>query len=165
MSLLTLTVALVALQRLSEVILSAVNTKRLKALGAVEIAPKHYPLFILIHTLWLVAVLFGAPADGAVSWPLLIVFIGLQIGRVWVIYTLGRYWTTRIITLPHAPLIKKGPYRFTRHPNYLIVTLEIAVLPLAFGEVAVAIFFSIAHALLLAWRIKQEEKALKPRER
>jgi methyltransferase len=84
----------------------------------------------------------------------------LQAGRVWVIATLGPYWTTRIITLDGAPLVRSGPYRFVRHPNYLIVTGEIALLPLVFGEVLVCLVFSVLNAALLFWRIRQEDAAL-----
>jgi methyltransferase len=77
-----------------------------------------------------------------------------------VIATLGPYWTTRIITLDGAPLVRSGPYRFVRHPNYLIVAAEIAVLPLVFGEIAVCLVFSALNAALLFWRIRQEEAAL-----
>jgi len=87
----------------------------------------------------------------------------LQAGRIWVIATLGPYWTTRIITLDGAPLIRSGPYRFVRHPNYLIVAGEIAVLPLVFGEVAVCLVFSVLNAALLFWRIRQEDAALSVR--
>ena len=80
--------------------------------------------------------------------------------RLWVLTTLGPYWTTRIISLPGAPLVTGGPYRFVRHPNYLVVAGEIAVLPLVFGETMVAVVFSLANAGLLAWRIRQEETGL-----
>jgi methyltransferase len=87
----------------------------------------------------------------------------LQVGRVWVIATLGPNWTTRIITLDGAPLVRSGPYRFVRHPNYLIVAGEIAVLPLVFGEISVCLVFSALNAALLFWRIRQEDAALSVR--
>jgi len=87
----------------------------------------------------------------------------IEAGRAWVLITLGRYFTTRIITLADAPLVRRGPYRFVRHPNYLVVVCEILVLPLVFGEVRVAIVFSILNALVLALRIRTEEAALAPR--
>ena len=87
----------------------------------------------------------------------------MQLGRIWVIASLGRHWTTRLIVLPGAPLVRRGPYRFVRHPNYLIVVAEIAVLPLAFGAVAITIVFSLANLLLVARRIAIEERALAPR--
>ena len=87
-------------------------------------------------------------------------FLALQAARVWVLATLGRYWTTRIITLPDAPLVRRGPYRFVRHPNYLIVAAEIAVLPLVFGAWQIALVFSILNLLLLSHRIRRENAAL-----
>lgn len=87
----------------------------------------------------------------------------LQVLRVWTVASLGGYWTTRVISLPGAPLVRHGPYRFLRHPNYAIVCAEIAVLPLAFGAVELAIVFSILNAALLSWRIRVEERALASR--
>jgi len=89
----------------------------------------------------------------------------LQGLRVWVLATLGRYWTTRIITLPGAPLVRRGPYRWLRHPNYVVVAGEIAVLPLAFGAWQIAVVFSLANALVLWIRIRSEERALATRPR
>ena len=91
------------------------------------------------------------------------VFALLQLGRIWVIASLGRYWTTRIITLPDAPLVRTGPFRYFRHPNYLLVVAEIAVLPLAFGAVAIAAIFSALNLMLIARRIRIEERVLAPR--
>jgi methyltransferase len=159
-SILWITLALVALQRLGELAYAARNTRRLLARGAVEIGRSHYPLFILLHGGWLLALAVLVPAAAPPSWPLLGLFLLLQIGRVWVVATLGPYWTTRIITLPTAPLVVSGPFRFVRHPNYLIVSGEIAVLPLAFGAWQIALVFSVLNALLLAWRIHVESGAL-----
>ena len=83
--------------------------------------------------------------------------------RIWIIASLGPYWTTRIITVPGEPLVRRGPYRFFRHPNYIVVCAEIGVLPLAFGAVEIAIVFSILNAALLSWRIRVEERALQGR--
>jgi methyltransferase len=156
--------ALVVLQRLGELALARRNTKALLARGAVEIGARHYPLIVALHALWLVAILWQLPKPVTVNWTLLVIFIVLQGLRLWVLATLGPYWTTRIISLPGAPLVRRGPYRFVRHPNYLVVAGEIAVLPLVFGEVWVAIVFSLANAALLAWRIRQEEVGLSTRQ-
>jgi methyltransferase len=98
-----------------------------------------------------------------IYWGWILVFLLLQALRIWVIASLGPYWTTRIISLPGVPLVKRGPYRFIRHPNYLVVAGEILVLPLAFGEILVAIVFSLVNAAMLYWRIRQEEAGLAPR--
>jgi methyltransferase len=85
------------------------------------------------------------------------------LGRVWVLTSLGRYWTTRVITVPGRPLVKRGPFRLVRHPNYMIVEAELIVVPLIVGAWELAIVFGIANALVLAWRIRVEETALSPR--
>ena len=154
---------LVAAQRLGELVYARRNESRLRARGAVESGARHYPLFILLHGAWLLAVFLLIPADRVPSWPLLALFLLLQAARVWVVATLGPYWTTRVLSLPGAPLVRRGPYRWVRHPNYLIVTAEIAVLPLAFGAWSIAIVFSLANALLLYHRIGVEERALAER--
>ena len=153
-------VGLIALQRLAELVLAQRNTKRLLAIGAHEVGASHYPLFILLHASWLAALLIAAPWQREPNWPLIGVFVILQVLRVWVIATLGPYWTTRIITLDDAPLVDGGPYRFVRHPNYWIVVGEIAVLPLAFGAWAIALVWTVLNAFLLRHRISVEEQAL-----
>ncbi|MGK9234498.1 hypothetical protein KXS07_26735 [Inquilinus limosus] len=151
---------LVAAQRLGELAYARRNEARLRAQGAVESGARHYPLFILLHGGWLLAIFLLVPADQAPAWLLLSLFLLLQAGRVWVVATLGPYWTTRVLSLPGAPLVRRGPYRWLRHPNYLIVTAEIAVLPLVFDAWVIAIVFSLANALLLRHRIGIEEQAL-----
>jgi methyltransferase len=158
-----LIIALVAVQRLAEVAYAEKNTRALLARGAVEVGRAHYPLIVLLHAAWLVAILYFLPSPVAIDWIALGVFIVLQGLRVWVLATLGPYWTTRIITLPGAPLVRKGPFRFIRHPNYTVVVCEIAVLPLVFGEITVAIVFSVLNAIILFWRIRQEAAALAAR--
>lgn len=154
---------LVAAQRLAELAYARRNESRLRARGAVESGARHYPLFILLHGTWLLAVFLLIPADRTPSWPLLALFVLLQAARVWVVATLGPYWTTRVLSLPGAPLVRRGPYRWVRHPNYVVVAAEIAVLPLAFDSWAIAIVFSLANALLLRHRIGIEEDALAER--
>ncbi len=153
-------IVLVILQRLGELVLANRNTRRLKAQGGVEIGAEHYRFIVLLHMAWLMAVLWLLPAPLVIYWIWLIVFVVLQAARIWVIASLGPYWTTRIITVPGVPLVKRGPYRFVRHPNYLVVAGEILVLPLVFGEIWVAIFFSIANVAMLYMRIRQEETGL-----
>src|SRR6185312_1835576 len=102
-------------------------------------------------------------SDVRINWVLIAAFAVLQGLRVWVLRTLGPYWTTRIITLEGAPLVRRGPYRFVNHPNYLVVSAEILVLPLAFGEWMVAAVFTVLNATVLAWRIHQENAALAAR--
>lgn len=155
--------ALVAAQRLAELIHAQHNTRALLARGAVEVGRAHYPLFVVLHAGWLLAILLALPHPAPVYWLPLAGYIVLQGLRVWTVVSLGPYWTTRIITMAHAPLVRRGPYRFVRHPNYIIVTGEIALLPLVFGEVWVAVVFTILNAAVLFWRIREEENALAPR--
>jgi len=156
-------VALVAAERAAELIHAARNTRALLARGGVEAGAGHYPLLVLLHGAWLAALLFLVPADTPPSWSWLGAFALLQALRLWIIQSLGPFWTTRIITLPDAPLVRSGPYRFLRHPNYVVVAAEIAVLPLAFGAWRIAAIFSVLNLALLAWRIRIEERALAPR--
>jgi methyltransferase len=154
---------LVTLQRLGELVLARRNTERLLAQGAREAAAGHYPLIVALHAAWLVGLwylaVWRAPVDVKLGW--LVVFVVLQALRVWVIATLGPRWTTRIIVLPGAPLVKEGPFRFVSHPNYCIVAAEIVVLPLVFGLVWYGIVFSALNALVLWIRIRAEEAALR----
>lgn len=152
--------AFVTLQRLAELLLAERNTKALLSEGAREHGAAHYPLLVAMHAAWLVALWWWGPGR-PVDVPLLAIFALLQLARLWVIATLGRRWTTRIIVLPGAPLVRTGPYRFLRHPNYWIVIGEIAVLPLIFGLVEVALVFSILNLIVLAVRIRSENEALR----
>lgn len=146
--------------RLIELIHARRNAQRLLAAGAVEHGAGHYPAIVALHALWLATLWLLVPAASPANWTLLGLFAALQLLRVWVILTLGPYWTTRVLTLPGAALVRRGPYRFCRHPNYLIVALEIPLLPAAFGAWPMALGFGLANLALLAWRIRVEDAAL-----
>ncbi len=163
MNILPIAVALIALERLTELFHAARNTRDLKARGATEAGAAHYPLFVLLHASWLGSLLVCVPWDTQPDWFWLGLMIALQAARLWVILSLGPYWTTRIVTLPGVPLVRRGPYRFLRHPNYAVVTAEIAALPLAFGAYSIAPAFSLANLALSAWRIRVEDRALAAR--
>ena len=153
-------VLLVGLQRLAELLYAQRNAARLIAAGAVEHGAGHYPLLVLVHAGWLASLWLFVPDDAMVVWPWLGVYGALQAARLWIFAALGRFWTTRIITLSGAPLVERGPYRYCRHPNYLVVAAEIAILPLAFGAWQITLAFSILNAAVLAWRIRVEDMAL-----
>ena len=155
--------ALVAAQRLGELIYSRHNEAALRRRGGVEVGARHYPLFILVHGGWLAALAVWVWREPSVDWWWLGLFALLQIFRVWVLASLGPYWCTRVISVPNAPLIATGPYRWLRHPNYLLVVGEVAVLPLVFSAYAIAVTFSILNALLLFHRIRIENAALRDR--
>ena len=156
-----LILALVTLQRLGELVLAERNTRRLLGRGAHEVGRNHYVFVVAVHAAWLLALWLLGPGPPIHPVPLLI-YVLLQFARLWVIATLGERWTTRIIVLPGAPLVQRGPYRWVDHPNYLIVIAEIAVLPLVFGLPAVAGFFSVLNAIVLWVRISEENAALEP---
>ena len=150
---------LVTLERLAELRLANRNTKRLLEQGAREYSPGHYSSIVALHLAWLASLWLLArsrPIDG--FW--LGLFVLIEIGRIWVLASLGSRWTTRIIVLPDAPLVRRGPYRWLNHPNYVVVVAEIAVLPLAFGLWRLALIFSVLNAILLSVRIRAENRAL-----
>jgi methyltransferase len=151
--------ALVTLQRLGELVLSRRNTSRLLMRGAIEVGAAHYPLLVVLHAAWLVTLLaFGW--NQQVNWTALAAFALLQCLRLWVLASLGSRWTTRIIVLPGTPLVTAGPYRYLSHPNYAIVTGEIALLPLALNLPWLALLFSMLNGIALAVRIRTEARAL-----
>ena len=135
------------------------NTRRLLARGGHEAGRAHYPVMVALHGAWLMS-LWVLGWNRPVNLILAGLFAVMQVLRVWVIASLGGRWTTRIIVLRGAPLVAKGPFRFVRHPNYCIVTAEIALLPLAFGLPVTAIVFSALNAAMLTVRIACENRAL-----
>lgn len=149
----------VTLERLGELWLANRNTKRLVAAGAQEFARGHYPLIVALHASWLAALWWLAPGR-LVSVPLLLLFALVECARIWVLRTLGRRWSTRIIVVPGETLIRRGPYRFLNHPNYAVVVAEIAMLPLVFGLWEVAVIFTLLNAVMLTIRISAENRAL-----
>ena len=152
---------LVAAQRVAELFISRRHERALRARGAVEHGAAHYPFIVAVHAGWLAALaLWCAIMPPAISPALIALYVGLQPVRAWVIASLGRYWTTRIITLPAAPLVRRGPYRFLKHPNYVVVVLEIAFLPLALCAWPIALAFSILNGAVLWVRIAAENRAL-----
>jgi methyltransferase len=153
----------VVLQRLAELLYSRRNERRLMAAGAREVGHRHYPLLVALHVAWIFSLATFVPVDAPLRAPWITVFGALQLLRLWTIASLGRFWTTRVLTLPGALLVRRGPYRFINHPNYLIVAAEIAVLPLAFGAWRLAAIFTLANAALLWWRIRIENAALAER--
>lgn len=157
----TLLLALVTLERLAELWLARRNTAALLAKGGVEVAARHYPLIVALHAFWL-ACLWVLGWDAPVHPGWLALFVLLQVARVWVLATLGRRWTTRIILLPGVPLIATGPYRWLSHPNYAVVVAEIAVLPLCLGLPLIAVIFTLGNAAVLSLRIAAENAALRP---
>lgn len=146
-------------QRIAELGMAGRNTRALLARGAMETGASHYPLMILLHGSWLIGLwLLAWRAPVSVFW--LVIYLGIQALRIWTIRSLGARWTTRIITLPGEPLVRKGPYRFFSHPNYVVVTAEIVVAPLMFAMPVYALVFFLLNAAMLWIRIRAEDAAL-----
>jgi methyltransferase len=149
--------ALVTAQRLGELVLARHNTAKLVAKGAYEVAPGHYPVIVILHAAWLLG-LWALAWNRPLNLPLAGLFIAIEGLRVWVLMSLGARWATRIIILPGAPLVRRGPYRFIPHPNYSVVAAEILVLPLAFGLWAYALVFTVLNAAILFVRIERRTR-------
>ena len=151
--------AFVTLQRLVELPIAQANRRRLLAAGGYEVGAGHYPLLVAVHVAWLASLWWLAPGR-PIHLPFFALFVLIELGRIWVLRTLGKRWTTRIIVVPGETLVASGPYRFVNHPNYLVVIGEIAVLPLVFGLWQIAIIFSLLNAAALNVRIRAESAAL-----
>jgi methyltransferase len=151
--------ALVTLSRAIELPIARANTRRLVAAGGREVAPGHYPLIVALHASWLLSLWWLAP-ERPVNLPLLGLFGLVELGRIWVIQTLGKRWTTRIVVVPGETLVARGPYRWINHPNYAVVVAEIALLPLVFGLWQIALMFTLLNAAALTIRIREENRAL-----
>lgn len=153
--------SLVTLQRLAELYIARRNTKKLMARGGVEIGSSHYPLIVLLHSLWLLGlwylVIYKAPT-AALPW--IFTYLVVEAARGWIIAALGSRWTTRIIVVPGETLVDEGPYKYFRHPNYMVVAAEIFILPMAFGFWWYAVAFGVLNLVILWWRIRTEDAAL-----
>lgn len=152
----------VVTQRLLELAVARKNEQWLLKNGAVEYGKRHYPLIVTLHTLFIISMImdynasYSSPFD-----PLFFgIFMVLILLKIWVIASLGRYWNTKIYRIRHADLISKGPYKFVKHPNYMIVVAEIAVIPLVFHLYYTAIVFTLLNAAMLYVRISVENRIL-----
>lgn len=152
--------AFIVIQRLGELVIAKRNTAALLARGAHEVGAAHYPVMVALHSAWVLCLLiFGYSQEIHLGW--LALYAVLQVLRVWILGTLGRRWTTRIIVIDE-PLVAKGPFRFIPHPNYTLVVFEIFVAPMVLGLVWVALLFSLLNAAMLYHRIGVEDGALRP---
>jgi len=150
-------------QRLAELVVSSGNEKWLLKNGAVEYGKEHYPYMVALHTLFilsLIAEYIYGPGEGGVSYPLLILFFVLLMIKVVVISTLGHYWNTKIYKVPGTRPVSTGIYKYVKHPNYIIVICEIAIIPLAFYLYYTAVIFTILNAVMLTVRIRKENEVL-----
>jgi methyltransferase len=154
---------LVLAQRGAEELYSARNTKALLAEGASEAGATFYPVVAATHLAWIASLFFLIPPDARIIWPLIVYYLALQVVRYWVIASLGRFWTHRIITLADAPITRRGPYRCLSHPNYALTIVETFALPLAFGALALAAIMTALWWVVIATKIKLEDEALAAR--
>lgn len=155
---------LVLVQRGAEELHSQRNTRRLLAQGAREEGRDYYPVVAVTHLAWIVSLYLLVPAAAAVSLPLLGAYVVLQVVRYWAIGTLGRYWTHRIITMPDAPVVRAGPYRLVRHPNYWVTIVETFLLPAVFGAYALGAIMGAVWAAVIMYKIRLEDAALAGRK-
>nr|WP_193747877.1 isoprenylcysteine carboxyl methyltransferase family protein [Neobacillus niacini] len=158
-------ISVLIIQRLLELVIARRNEKWMKKQGAIEFGMKHYQFIVLMHSLFFIVLFFEKiifSRELSSFWPLLAaVFVSAQLIRVWAISSLGRYWNTKIIVLPNVEVVRKGPYRIIKHPNYLVVSIELLVVPLFFGAYITACLFTLLNVLMLSIRIPAEEKALR----
>ncbi len=152
--------ALVLLQRGGEELYSARNTRALRAAGAHEVGGDYYPVVATTHLAWIASLFFLVSPQAPILWPLIVYYLALQVARYWVIASLARFWTHRIVTLEAEPVVSRGPYRYLRHPNYAVTIIETFVLPLAFGALALATIMTALWWTVLAYKIKLEDQAL-----
>ena len=157
-------VVLVAAQRLFELVIARRNERRARARGAVERGRGHYPLIVALHTLWLVSTLVEGLLRGPdlpVFWPVpLALFLLVQPLRYWALFSLGGRWNTIVLIVPGEKPVRRGPYKYLDHPNYVVVVVEILTFTLIFGAWVTALVFTILNAAILSVRIREENRAL-----
>ncbi|RKQ38007.1 isoprenylcysteine carboxyl methyltransferase family protein [Oceanobacillus halophilus] len=155
----------IIIQRLIELKIARRNEQWMRERGGIELASEHYKWFVIIHGLFFISILFEVFLRDLrtieMNNYLFSLFLLTQLVRVWCIQSLGKFWNTKIIVLPNVALVKRGPYRYIKHPNYIIVGIELFLIPLLFGAYLTSIIFPIFHLLLMRIRIPAEEKALR----
>lgn len=158
-------ISIVMLQRLVELIVAKRNEKWMRGQGAFEAGAAHYPVMVSMHIAFFISLIAEVFLFDKVLSPVwilfLIIFLVAQVARIWCLTSLGKFWNTKIIILPGADVVRKGPYKWVRHPNYVIVATELLVLPLLFSAYFTAIIFSLLNVWMMSVRIPSEEKALK----
>lgn len=156
-------VSFLILLRLGELLLACRNEKWLLRHGAVEYGKKHYPYIVMLHALFFISLIveyiFTSPKYYSI--PLLVLYFLLLAFKAWVIFSLGKFWNTKIFHISGYPLVKGGPYKFMKHPNYVVVIAEVALIPLIFHLYITAAVFTLLNAVMLYVRIREENKVLK----
>jgi len=162
----TVVVVLVAAERVMEMVVSRRNAAWSFERGGVESGQRHFPVMVVLHTVFLIGMLVEAwwrrpDVPGPLAWSMLAVVMVCQAGRWWCIQALGRHWNTRVIVVPGTPPVLRGPYRLMSHPNYAIVVVEGIALPLVHAAWISAVVFTVLNAALLTVRIQVETAALR----
>lgn len=158
-----LLIAAVAAERVAELVVSQRNLSWSREHGGVEYGAGHYPAMVALHTGLLAGCLVEASFRAfvpALGWPMLVLVFAAQALRWWCIGTLGRQWNTRVVVIPDAPRVTRGPYRYMTHPNYVAVVVEGAALPLVHTAWVTAAVFTVLNAVVLRTRIRVENAAL-----
>jgi methyltransferase len=155
-------ISFIVFLRIGELLLSKHNEKWLLQNGAVEYGKEHYPFIVALHTLFILSLIIEYIIRQPISYSLflIILYFLLLVFKAWVILSLGKFWNTKIYHIENIPLVEKGPYKYFKHPNYLVVIAEIAIIPLCFHLYYTAIVFTLLNALMLFVRIREENKAL-----
>lgn len=157
-------ISLVITQRIVEVFIAKRNEKKMLSLGAYEVGASHYPYMVALHISFFVCLIAEVLVFNRIISPVaplfLLLFIFAQVLRIWCLQSLGKFWNTKIIILPNANVVTKGPYLFMRHPNYVVVCVEIVLLPLMFQAYFTAVTFTLLNLAMLSVRIPLEEKSL-----
>jgi methyltransferase len=158
-------VGMIIIQRLTELVVARKNEAWMKSNGAIEFGQGHYPAMVFIHSaffiVFIVEVMYFDKNLSEYWTILLALFLLTQAMRVWALTSLGKFWNTKIIILPGAEVVKKGPYKIIKHPNYLIVAVELIVIPLMFNAYFTMAIFTLLNIIILSIRIPAEEKALR----
>jgi methyltransferase len=155
-------ISFVILLRIVELIIARSNEKWMRRNGAVEYGQAHYPFIVLLHSLFFVSLIVEYNVkESSTFFPLLAaIYLILIALKFWVITSLGKFWNTKILRIPSAILINKGPYRFVKHPNYIIVVFELLVIPLTFQLYYTTAIFTFLNAIMLFVRIREENRVL-----
>jgi methyltransferase len=153
-------ISLFIIQRLSELFIARKNEIWLLEQGAVQYGQNHYPFIVALHTMFIASIIaeYVLRDQPPISWIFLVIFLAILSFKFWALSSLGKYWNTKIYRIPGVYPVKRGPYKFLKHPNYMEVVCEIAIIPLVFHLYYTAIVFTILNAIMLTVRIRVENK-------
>jgi methyltransferase len=157
-------ISFIILERGIELLWSSRNRQIVLSRGGREFYPETYPKIVILHAFFLIALIIESfPWQLALSpakLGLITIFLTLQLFRYWCLVSLGEYWNTRILLIPGEKVVRKGPYRYLRHPNYSVVIIEFILIPLILETPVTLIVFFCVNFLVLKQRVRLEEKVL-----